>query len=78
LAALARGTNIPNLTRTALATLELPVPPLAEQAVIANLADTLANEERLTHDLFNARRRELSLRVFGSVRREKTHFVADE
>ncbi len=78
LAALARGTNIPNLTRTAVATLELPLPSLSEQAVIANLADTLANEEMLTRDLFNARRRELSLRVFGIVRREKTHLVADE
>lgn len=78
LVSLARGSSIPNLSRSALASLELPIPPLSEQIAITQLSDALACEEKLTHDLFNARRRALSLRVFGVVRRERTHVVADE
>ncbi len=78
LARRARGSSIPNLTISSLADFKLPLPTLAEQATIADLADSLLAEEKLTADLFAMRRDALSIRVFGIFRRYLTHRVNDE
>jgi len=78
LASRARGSSIPNLSISALQDFALSVPPLAEQAVIVELAGSLDMEEKLTADLFAVRRQALSLRVFGVTAGAKTRIAGSD
>ena len=69
----------PSLSRSLLKDVKIPVPPIYEQKAIAELAESIATEEKLSRSLFEARRHLLSTKVFHpKVRRHLAHAVADE
>lgn len=69
LAAEARGTHVPSVSREAFARLEVPIPPLAEQHRVVEINRLLREERRLCEELARRRERLASEELLRRIRR---------